>query len=127
MATTIKHIMEKKVATINENESIEKVCRILVSKKLSGIPVVGKHDQLTGFISERDIIKAVGDGRCSEKMVSDVMRRDVFAMEEDSPAEQVAKVFTDKPYRYIPVIKKGRLVGIVSRRDMINKLMGQYY
>lgn len=124
---TVKNIMVKQVVTINEDKSLKDICKLLISKKLSGIPVVNKKDDLTGFISERDIIKAVGEGSFSNKKVSDVMTKRVFTVEECKPAEQVSQIFTDKPFRYIPVTRGNKLVGIVSRKDVISKLLGQYY
>ncbi|MDB4349709.1 CBS domain-containing protein [Omnitrophica bacterium] len=124
---TVKDIMVKKVVTVSEDESLEGVCKLLVTRRLSGVPVVDKKNNLAGFISERDIIAAVGTGDFADKRVSDVMTRKVVSVEEDKPIEQVSQIFTDKPIRHIPVTKSSRLVGIVSRKDIINKLLGQYY
>jgi CBS domain-containing protein len=124
---TVRSIMIKQVVAVKENESLENVCKILVSKKLSGVPVVDKNKNLAGFISERDIIVAVGRGNFTNKKVSDVMTSRVFSIEENEPIEQVSQIFTDKPFRYVPVKRGNKLVGIVSRKDVINKLMGQYY
>lgn len=124
---TVSEIMVKKVITINESESIKGVCKMLVSQKLSGVPVVDAKDNLVGFISERDIIAAVGSKGFEGMKVSDVMTRKVLSIEENTPMEQVSQLFTDKPFRYIPVTKSGKLVGIVSRKDVIGRLLGQYY
>lgn len=124
---TVKEIMVKKVVTVNEKESLKAVCKILVSRKLSGIPVIDAKDNLVGFISERDIIQAVGSKDFQDKRVSDVMTCKVLSIDEHTPLEQISQLFTDKPFRYIPVTKNGKLVGIVSRKDVINRLLGQYY
>ena len=124
---TVKDIMVKQVVTISEDRSLKDISKLLMSKKLSGIPVVNKKDDLTGFISERDIIKAVGEGSFSNKKISDVMTKRVFTVQEGKPAEQVSQIFTDKPFRYVPVMRGNKLVGIVSRKDVISKLLGKYY
>ena len=124
---TVKEIMTKDVITVSEKTTLKAVCTTLVSKRLSGVPVADSKGKLVGFISERDIIQAVGAGNFANKKVSDVMTHKVLSMEEDTPVEKISQVFTDKPFRYIPVTKKGRLVGIVSRKNVINRLMGQYY
>ncbi len=124
---TVKDIMIKKVTVVNEDESLKVVCKALVSQKLSGLPVVDKKGGLVGFISERDIIAAVGSEDFVNMKVSDVMTHKVFSIEEDTPIEKISQAFTDRPYRYIPVTKDGKLVGVVSRKDVINKLLGQYY
>lgn len=125
--TAVKEIMMKKVATVNNDISLEKVCKFLVSKKLSGAPVVDKNGNLSGFISERDIIQAVGSKNFQRKKARDVMTRKVVSIEDSTPLDQISQIFTDKPFRYIPVTKKGKLVGVVSRKDVINRLLGQYY
>ncbi|MEE8359893.1 MAG: CBS domain-containing protein [Candidatus Omnitrophota bacterium] len=124
---TVRDIMKKEVITVKEKDSLEALCKLLVSKKLSGVPVIGDKENLVGFISERDIITAVGKGNFKNKKVSDVMTRKVFSVDHDRPIEQVSQIFTDKPLRYVPVTKGDKLVGIVSRKDVINKLLGQYY
>lgn len=125
--TAVREIMVKKVVTVNAGESLEGVCKLLVSKKLSGVPVVNADAKLVGFISERDIIAAIGSGSFKGKKVSDVMTRNVLSIDEEDPADKISQLFTDKPFRYIPVTKNDKLVGIVSRKDVINKLLGQYY
>jgi CBS domain-containing protein len=124
---TVRDIMIKEIVTVKETETLEKVCKLLVSKKLSGIPVVGPGDDLVGFISERDIIAAVGSKNFQAKKTGDVMTRKVVSIDESTPVDQISQLFTDKPFRYIPVTRGGRLVGIVTRKSVINKLLGQYY
>jgi len=124
---TVKDVMITKVVTVNEAESLKKVCGILVSKKLSGVPVVDAKDNLVGFISERDIIQAVGSKDFQKDIVSNVMTSKVVSIEENAPIDQISQLFTNKPFRYIPVTKDGKLTGLVSRKDVINKLLGQYY
>ncbi|MFH1752715.1 MAG: CBS domain-containing protein, partial [Candidatus Omnitrophota bacterium] len=124
---TVRDIMMKDVATVSKGESLQNVCKLLTSKRLSGVPVVDAKRNLAGFISERDIITAFGEGKFAKKKVSDVMTRKVFSIEDDRPIDQVSQIFTDKPFRYVPVTKGDKLVGIVSRRDIISKLLGQYY
>ena len=124
---TVKEVMVKKVITVSQHESLSKVCRLLVSQKLSGVPVIDEEKNLVGFISERDIIAAVGSKNFQNKKVSDVMTRKVLSIDENTPMDHISQAFTDKPFRYIPVTKGGKLVGIVSRKDVINRLLGQYY
>jgi len=57
----------------------------------------------------------------------EVMNKDVIAVEKNTSSEEVMQIFVNKPYRYIPVIKKGKLVGIISRKDLIDHLMLGYY
>ncbi len=124
---TAKEIMDKKVITVNESDSLQDASKVLVKKRLSGIPVVNKKGSLIGFISERDIIAAVSSNNFQKMKVSDAMVCKVTSVEENTPLEHISHLFTNKPVRRIPVTRKGRLIGIVSREDIINRLLGHYY
>ncbi|MCK5235948.1 MAG: CBS domain-containing protein [Deltaproteobacteria bacterium] len=55
------------------------------------------------------------------------MVKKVFTVQEDMAVEDVSKIFTKHPFRYIPVTKKGVIVGVISKREVINRLLRQYY
>lgn len=122
-----KDIMTKKVVTVYEDTKIQDVCKILIKDKLSGVPVVDKKYNLVGFISERDIIVKITLKNFLQKKAKDLMTKDVLSVCYDTPTEDVARLFTEKPYRYLPVIKQNKIVGIISRKDVIDRLLGQYY
>ena len=124
----VKDIMKKNFETVSENTNVHKICGILINNRVSGIPVVNKSRRLVGFVSERDIIAtAYSSSDLQKKKAKDIMTKKVISVKEDAPVQKVSKIFTEKPFRYIPVIKKGTVVGIISRKEVINRLMGQYY
>jgi len=120
-------IMTTKVVKVEANTPVKEICRILISHKVSGVPVVDEENNLLGFVSERDIISKVGEQGFLNKRALEVMNKDVIAVEKNASSEEVMQIFINKPYRYIPVIKKGKLVGIISRKDLIDHLMLGYY
>ncbi len=120
-------IMTTKVVKVEANTPVKEICRILISHKVSGVPVVDGENNLLGFVSERDIISNVGERGFLNKRALDVMNKDVIAVEKDASSEEIIQIFMNKPYRYIPVVKKGKLVGIISRKDLIDHLMLGYY
>jgi len=123
----VKDVMDKEVVTVLPDESVREISKMLVKNRLSGVPVVDKKDRLVGFISERDIITAVKAKDFLKKKAKDIMNKKVFSVKEDMLAEEVTKIFTDYPFRYLPVIKEGKVIGIVSRKQIIEKLLGHYY
>lgn len=124
--TKIRDIMTKKVITVAGNTPIEKVCDILAKNKLSGVPVIDKNRRLAGYISEKDIITSLSKkGRY--KKTSEVMNKKVFSIKEDTTLDKVSRIFADKEYRRLPVVKGGKLVGIVSRKDVMSHLVEDYY
>lgn len=125
--TAIKDIMNKEVVTIKQSATMQEVSRMLIKNRLSGIPVVDEKKSLVGFVSERDIIKALSTGVSLDTKAKDVMVKNVVSVKESDSIEQVSQVFTVHPFRYIPVTKRRKIMGIISRKDVIEKLLGQYY
>ncbi len=123
----IKDIMNKKVVTVGQKATVQELSGTLIKNRLSGVPVVDEKKNLVGFVSERDIIMAISAGTLLNAKVKDVMIKNVAAVKENASAEEVSRVFTTFPFRYVPVIRKRSIIGIISRKDVIEKLLGQYY
>ena len=122
-----KDIMSEKFVTVSLDTAVRRICNLLIKNRLSGLPVVKDGKKLMGFVSERDIIASTSERGFLKKKAKDVMTRKVVSVKEDVSAEQVSKIFTQTPFRYVPVTRKGAVIGIISRKQMINRLLGQYY
>ncbi|MBN1871117.1 MAG: CBS domain-containing protein [Candidatus Omnitrophica bacterium] len=127
MTLVAKDIMMKKFAVISDSTDVQKACNALIKNQVSGLPVVNAEKKLVGFLSERDIIASACKCEVTRKKTKDIMIKKVMSVKETDPVENVSKIFTEKPFRYIPVTKNGYLIGLISRKQVINKLMGQYY
>ena len=123
----VKDIMDKNVVTVLPEAKVKDICRRLIKNRLSGLPVIDKKARLVGFISERDIIGAIEKKGFLNSEVKDIMKKRVFSVKENMFTEEVAKIFTDHPFRYLPVVRAGKVVGIVTRKEVIERLLGQYY
>jgi CBS domain-containing protein len=123
----IKDIMTKDVITVREDTGVEKICNILIKNKLSGLPVVNNKGDLIGFVSERDIIASVGLADFLNKKARNVMTKKPLSVSMNMPVDEVSRILTRKPYRHLPVVKGKKVIGIISRKDVINRLVGQYY
>ena len=124
--TKIKDIMLKKVLTVTGNMPIEEVCDVLSKNKVSGVPVIDKSRKLIGYISEKDIIVSLSK-KTKCKKTSDAMNKKVFFIKENTSLHEVARIFSDEEYRRLPVVKNGKLVGIVSRKEIMRRLVEDYY
>lgn len=122
-----REIMMRKVTTVQDIASVQEASRALVKNNVSGVPVVDRDKSLVGFISERDIIAAAAKPGFLKKRVKDIMTKKVVAVEQSDDIEEISKLFSEKPIRCLPVMDKGRLVGIILRKDVISKLLGYYY
>ena len=122
-----KDIMTKNVFCTEKNTKVRDICKLLIKHRLSGLPVVDKQGNLVGFISQRDIIARVALQDFLEKKAKDLMVKKVLYVFEDTFCDQISRIFTEKPYHYLPVIRAKKVVGIISRKDVIGRLLGQYY
>lgn len=118
--------MAKKVITVFTDTPIEQVCKILSNHGLSGVPVVDRNKKLVGFISERDIIANFGK-KCLTQKAGDLMQRRVIFIKYGTSIEEASKIFTEKKIRHLPIVKNGKVIDIISRKDIIKHLVGHYY
>jgi len=105
------------VVTITPNSSIATVKYIMDEEGVSGLPVI-ENEKLVGIISKRDIKPFLNND--SDKKVEDIMTSDVVTMEEPiTPSEALDLAYENKVER-LPVIRNGKLAGIVTIRDILN-------
>jgi CBS domain-containing protein len=124
---TVSEVMVKKVITVTKDTEMPKLCRLITRKKLSGVPVVNGKGRLVGFISERDIIAAVPKPRFMERTAGQIMTRKVKSIGPEEPLTNASKIFSAAKYRQLPVVKAGKVVGIIARKDVIQHMLGRYY
>jgi len=122
-----KDIMLKKVLTIDEDSSVAKLCNSLVKNKMSGLPVINKQKKLVGFVSQRDIIASLSSSNVLKKKAKDIMVKEVTTVNKNTRIEEISKIFSEKPIRCLPVLDSDRVVGVVLRKAVINRLLGYYY
>jgi CBS domain-containing protein len=116
-------IMTRKVATIRPEASAQEAARLLDEKRISGAPVVDADSKIIGIITEADIISKVNrDGLC----VADIMSHDVIAISEETPVSEIAALLTERKIKRVPVVYDGKLVGIVSRADIVHAVAQGY-
>jgi CBS domain-containing protein len=112
-----RDIMTHKVATIHPEASAQEVAQLLDQKRISGVPVVDADDMIIGIITEADIISKVNrEGLC----VADIMSHNIVAVSEETPVSEIAALLTERNIKRVPVIQNGKLVGIVSRADIVH-------
>lgn len=110
-------LMTTDVITCGPEESIAEVIDRFECYHIAGMPVVNDDDELLGVISESDILDAE-----REEVVRDYMSSPAVSVEEDTPVEEVATIFISKKVNRLPVVRERKLVGIVTRDDLISYL-----
>jgi len=116
-------IMTKNVITVRMETPITDAARLLVEKKISGLPVVDDARKLRGIISEKDLLRILMDAN-PKKCVSDYMTKKVVSFQETDSMGDICEFLGKHNIRRIPIVdQNGRLVGIVSRRDIIAEIL----
>jgi CBS domain-containing protein len=123
----VKEIMNRKLITVKEDDTVRSICKLLSKHKISGVPVLGKTGKLVGFVSERDVIAAVCKPDFTSKTARKLMTKRVRTISEDAPLTHASKIFSEEKYRHLPVVKGKKLVGIITRKDVANQMMKHYY
>ena len=122
---TAKQIMSQRLVTFRPDMDILEAVRVLIDKRISGAPVLDQLGNLVGMLTERDCLKVALDAsyyRESGGKVESFMTPAVINVSADTPAVEIAERFATSHLRRLPVLENGRLIGIVSRRDVLRQL-----
>lgn len=118
--TEAKDIMTRNVISVKEDTLIYQAVEILVEHNISGIPVVGDDMALTGILTEKDVLSLFyGDEENENQTVADFMTPHAVFFEENEDLVNVCDYLLNNYFRRVPVVSEGKLVGIISRRDII--------
>ena len=109
----VADIMTRNVVTVDANATVAEAAHLLSSRRFTGLPVVNDQGALVGVVSEYDIISKAG------RTVADIMSTEVVSITESHSVEEVARIMGRLRIRRLPVVSEGRLVGIVTRADLV--------
>jgi len=116
-----RDIMTREVVSTRPTCRVEEVTRVLYFHGISGLPVVDDNHTVIGMVSEADIL-----GRTTgQDTIQDIMSSPAVTIAEDTPLEEIAAILTAKRIKRVPVVSDGKLVGIVSRADVVRALAGK--
>jgi CBS domain-containing protein len=121
-AKTAKDIMTTRVVTVKPSTPIADAARLLVRRKISGVPVVDEKDKtkVVGILTEADLLAAPAGA----KTVAEVMRKRVISVAPDTSVDDIAATLVKRKIKRMPVLDGGKLVGIVSRIDVLRAKYG---
>jgi CBS domain-containing protein len=125
----IKDHMVTQVVTLHPDMEILRASQVLIGSDVSGAPVLDQHGRLVGMLTERDLLKVVlHAGYHGEPggLVRDFMANNPVSVTPDDTILELAERFLKEGYRRYPVVDGGRLVGVISRRDVM-RAMGTHY
>lgn len=123
----INDIMISDVVTVEKGTSVTEAIEKLVKSNITGLPVVNNNDEVIGIISEKDVLALaiqIQEGTCPSQgegmLVEDFMTKDVVTIEATESMTALCSCLIKNEFRRLPVMLNGKLVGIVTRRDVIS-------
>jgi CBS domain-containing protein len=137
----VADIVRRAAPSVREHTVLTVAADALVESGLGSLPVLDPDGLLTGVVSEGDLLRFVVGTRhepagsprsgpagyrqdAHRHVVADVMTRNPVTATEPLPVEEVAQLFVRLPWRMLPVVRLGRLVGVVTRTDVVHALVG---
>ena len=109
-------VMTTRVITVTENQTKQQAARLLTQHRISGLPVINADHVVVGVVTEHDVISKEG------QTVGEIMTRGVISVTPDSDLEEVVHILVHERIKRLPVLDQGRLVGIVSRADLVREV-----
>jgi CBS domain-containing protein len=142
-----KDVMTAGVVTVAEDASINEAIRLMLQRKISGLPVVDAAGTLVGMVTEGDFLRRSelgtarhtprwieflsGSGKLAEnyvhaagRKVRDVMTDKVYSVDEETPLSEVVEIMERRRVKRLPVLRGAKLVGIVTRANLLHALAG---
>ena len=112
-------LMTTDVVTVSPYTTIGDAARRMVARD-TGAAVVMEEDDLVGLISERDLMRAIPDGCGAETPVSERMSRNVMTASPRTSVAEAMAIMIEGRFRHLPVVENGRVLGMVSMRDLMS-------
>lgn len=118
-----KAIMTTDVVAVNPETPIAQVVDLLVAHDITGVPVVDAENRLVGIVTEKNILAVLSTRDGLSATAEAYMTRDVVSFDENDDVISICECLVNNHFRRVPILSHGKLVGIVSRRDLIRYIL----
>lgn len=118
----VADLMDRQFPTVKPDTRIEEAIDLLVDKKLIGVLVVDDAGELAGIMSEKDALQVIvrhGFYQLPDETVASYMHAPPATVDSHADILSVAQTFLENDFRRLPVMDDGRLVGQITRRDIV--------
>ena len=118
-----KDIMTKKVVTVKEKCPVYDAMNMLINNNITGLPVVDAKNELVGMLSEKDMLNILYNDDVADKTVDEMMTHEVISFDETDNIVEICDCLMGNNFRRVPITSDGKLVGIISRRDLVRFIL----
>jgi CBS domain-containing protein len=110
-----------KIIALQSGEPVAAALALLAENRIGAVLVTGDRGQISGILSERDIVRALHQHREAffSKRVGDLMTAEVVTCSPHDPVAAIMGMMTSQRFRHVPVMDAGRLIGIISIGDVV--------
>ncbi|MEQ8616241.1 MAG: CBS domain-containing protein [Lacipirellulaceae bacterium] len=120
--TKASEIMSTNLTVIDQNCSVKEAIDTLLEKNISGLPVTDDFGHLVGIVTEFALLAIAYDHKVTNDTIAEHMTTNVLSVEADEPVNKVADLCIVHRVRRVPVMDNGKLVGMISRRDVLKAI-----
>ena len=154
MPALVRQVMTADPATVSPDATVEEIVRSMREHELPGLPVIDADGRLVGIVTESDLVITDDEGdlhiphyielfggmvflpesvkrfeerfhKAAASTARELMTPDPVTVEADDPVRKAARLITDSGHNRLPVTEGGRLVGVVTRVDVLGALAGE--
>ena len=118
-----KHVMTPGLLTVRRHTPVYMAMEIIATGNVTGLPIIDDSLKLVGIVSEKDLLKTLYNPNAKPGMVQDYMTRDIVSFDFDDSLFEVCHCLINNNFRRVPILEKGKITGIISRRDIITYIM----
>ncbi|MEZ5536415.1 MAG: CBS domain-containing protein [Thiolinea sp.] len=121
----VRNYMSRRFATLSEGQDVSEAIKLFTERDLFGAAILDNLGNMVGILSITDCIgEAIKEGfdAGAYRKISTLMSRDVRSVDVDDNILDVAKMFMEQPYRRYPVIEDNRVVGVITRLEVLKAL-----
>lgn len=125
-AKQARQVMSTDVVTVTKDVKLTKAMKLMLDHQISGLPVVDENKKLIGIITEHDIVNFAFSGDADATDAGEAMTTDLITFSPDVSLERIANCFATNRVRRVPIVENQKVVGIVSRRDIMQEMLSMY-
>jgi len=124
--TLVNKLIERPLITLQESETVTDAIKKLVKHNIGAMPVINEDKELTGILSERDIVKNLVKkqyNNFSDSFTKEIMTSPVIFCSREIYSDKLMELMTQNKIRHIPIVENKKPIGIVSIGDVVNRLL----